>query len=62
MIKEVKTNVHNCPENAGRFIVAKLVGGIFWFWGSWDTVEGANTCVRELMDSGIECATVLINE
>lgn len=31
-VKEVK----NVPEMTDKYIVAKLIGGVLWYWGSWD--------------------------
>lgn len=28
--------VQNVPEITDKYIVAKLIDGVLWYWGSWD--------------------------
>ncbi len=37
-----KVEVCNVPKDADRYIVARLIMGELWHWGSWDTKEAAD--------------------
>ncbi len=46
------TNTYPDEDYAGKFIVARLVDGVLWFYGSYETEEKANA-VREEFENGI---------
>lgn len=47
-------NVHNLPQNPNKYIVAKLNSGELWYWGSWETRDQAEQCIRDNnFDNGI---------
>lgn len=41
-------NVNNVSANAKRYVVARLVDTMLWYWGSWDTEEEARAVAREI--------------
>lgn len=47
-----KVNVNNMPKETEAYVVAKLVDGKLWFWGSWDDRKMAEK-VAEEFDNGI---------
>lgn len=47
-----KVMVRNVSNNPDKYIVARLVMGELWFWGSWDSREAAQR-VAEQFENGI---------
>lgn len=47
-----KTEVQNVPKDADKYIVARLVMGELWYWGSWESKEAADR-VAEQFDNGV---------
>ena len=45
-------NVNNCDTNHERYVVARVVDGELWYWGSWDNRESAEN-VAKTFDNGI---------
>ena len=33
--------VQNVPEITNKYIVARLVDGVLWYWGSWENFDDA---------------------
>lgn len=52
MIRTGKVEIQNCPAETDKYIVARLVMGLLWYWGSWDTEEAAKR-VAETFDNGL---------
>lgn len=40
--------VNNVSENAKRYVVARLVDTVLWYWGSWDNEDDARAVAREI--------------
>lgn len=55
---EVKTRVRNLKEAHARYIVARLVNGVFWFWGAWDDKDKADDVAGEF-ENGVVFDTQL---
>jgi hypothetical protein len=47
-----KAKIQNCEANPEKYIVARLVMGVLWFWGSWETREAADR-VASQFDNGL---------
>ena len=43
--------INNLPTDHKRYVVARIVDGDYWFWGSWDNKEDAQRAVSEISDS-----------
>lgn len=41
MIRTGKVEIQNCPEDTDKYIVARLVMNVLWFWGSWNDKDAA---------------------
>lgn len=39
-----KVMVHNVPEHAEGYIVARVSDGSLWYWGCWEKKEDAEEC------------------
>lgn len=53
MIIDCKVAVHNVNEGYGEpYIVARLDGGFFWFWGRYETRERAES-IADMYDNAI---------
>lgn len=50
-------NVRNADRDPKRYIVARLVNGLLWYWGSWDDVDKAYE-VAEEFDNALVCVKV----
>lgn len=50
MIAKVK--VLNTPKETDKYIVARLVMGVLWFWGSWNDKDAADR-VAEQFENGL---------
>lgn len=48
----IKAEVQNVPKDADKYIVARLVMGELWYWGSWETKKAADR-VAEQFDNGV---------
>lgn len=46
------TNTYSDEDYTGKFIVARLVDGVLWFYGSYETEERAKA-VREEFENGM---------
>lgn len=46
--QECKVTVHNVPEYASGYIVARVNEGSLWYWGSWDNEDDAEECARDV--------------
>lgn len=44
--------VQNVPEITNKYIVARLVDGVLWYWGSWENFDDAFNAAVEL-ENGI---------
>lgn len=42
-----KAEVCNLPNNADKYIVARLVANELWYWGSWDKKDVATRAAEE---------------
>lgn len=40
--------VNNIPEDAERYIVARVFEGELWYWGSWDNKNKAHDVAEEI--------------
>lgn len=40
--------VNNIPEDAERYIVARVFEGELWYWGSWDDKNKAHEVAEEI--------------
>ena len=40
-------NIQNASRDSERYIVARLVDGALWYWGSWDDVDKAYEVAEE---------------
>ena len=47
-----KVNIQNLPEEVDKYIVARLVMGELWYWGSWDDKDIAKR-EAEIFHNGI---------
>lgn len=36
--------IKNCPVSPRKYIVARMVNGELWYYGSWDELEKAEEC------------------
>ena len=45
-------NVNNCDIDHDRYVVARLVDGELWFWGSWSDKDAAQR-VAWSFDNGV---------
>ena len=52
MIARGTVEVMNCDKDADKYIVARVVMGILWYWGSWNDREAANR-VAETFENAI---------
>ena len=52
MIARGTVEVMNCDKDTDKYIVARVVMGILWYWGSWDT-EAAAKRVAETFENAI---------
>ena len=43
-----KVTVHNVPEHAEGYIVARVSNGSLWYWGSWKDEADAEECARNV--------------
>lgn len=50
MKTNAKARVNNLPENPCKYIVATVVSGDLWFWGSWDDESSAQVAASESKD------------
>ena len=49
MIIDCKVAVHNVNEGYGEpYIVARLDGGFFWYWGRYETRERAESVAKDI--------------
>lgn len=46
--QECKVIVHNVPEHAEGYIVARVSNGSLWYWGSWDNEDDAEEFARNV--------------
>lgn len=46
--QECKVTVHNVPEHAEKYIVARVSEGSLWYWGSWEKKEDAEESARNV--------------
>lgn len=46
------TKVNNLDVEHERFVVARLVDGELWYWGSWDDEKAAER-VAQQFDNGV---------
>lgn len=44
--------VNNLDAEHERYVVARLVDGELWYWGSWDDAEAAKI-VAQQFDNGV---------
>lgn len=44
----LRANVKNLPQNISRYVVARMVDGELWFWGSFEDIEKANHTAKEI--------------
>lgn len=47
-----KVEIMNCENNPEKYIVARLVMGVLWFWGSWESKDAADR-VASQFDNGL---------
>ena len=40
--------INNVPTTHKRFVVARIVDGECWYWGSWDNADDAQRIATEL--------------
>ena len=52
MIARGTVEIMNCEKDTDKYIVARLVMGVLWYWGSWDT-EAAAKRVAETFENAI---------
>ncbi len=43
-----EVNINNVPEDTERYIVARIVEGEMWYWGSWKEKHDAETTAKEI--------------
>ena len=50
LIMKATVKIHNIPRDHGKYVVARLVNGDLWYFGSFDAdeMERANKCRREI--------------
>jgi hypothetical protein len=46
--QECKVTVHNVPEHAEKYIVARVNEGSLWYWGCWDDEKEAEECASTI--------------
>jgi hypothetical protein len=44
----IRASVNNLPQKVNRYVVARMVDGELWFWGSFEDSEKANHTAREI--------------
>ena len=49
---KARVEIQNVPKDADHYIVARLVMGVLWYWGSWDTIDAAAR-VAEQFENGV---------
>ena len=52
MIVRGTVEIMNCDKDTDKYIVARVVMGVLWYWGSWDT-EAAAKRVAETFENAI---------
>lgn len=52
MIVRGTVEIMNCEKDTDKYIVARVVMGILWYWGSWDDEEAAKR-VAETFENAI---------
>ena len=45
--------INNLPTDHKRFVVAQIIDGDYWFWGSWDNKDDAQRAISEMPDGVI---------
>jgi hypothetical protein len=51
-MKYIVNGVQNVPMISNKYIVARLVDGVLWYWGSWENFDDAFNASVEL-ENGI---------
>lgn len=46
----MKVSINNLPISYKKYIVAMLVDGEFWYWGSWDDKSKAEQVAKTMPD------------
>ena len=52
MIARGTVEIMNCEKDADKYIVARVVMGILWYWGSWNDKDAAHR-VAETFENAI---------
>ena len=45
--------VYNAPADVLNYVVARLVDGQLWYWGTFKDYESADLCRQQLGDSAV---------
>ena len=52
MIVRGTVEIMNCEKETDKYIVARVVMGLLWYWGSWDDKDAAHR-VAETFENAI---------
>ena len=44
----LRAKVNNLPDEPKRYVVARVIDGGLWFWGSYEAEEMANRAAKEI--------------
>ena len=44
----LRAKVNNLPDEPKRYVVARLIDGEFWFWGSYEAEDRANRVAKDI--------------
>ena len=47
-VKVFSVPVFNIPDHVERYVVARLVDGMLWFWGCWNDKRKAEKACEEI--------------
>ena len=44
----LRAKVNNLPDDSKKYVVARLIDGEFWFWGSYENEDRAKQAAKDI--------------